>query len=87
MVHVRNHRHVTNVGLFVHDGTDLVDGEVHLRQKVLYLEVDNQQNVMLRWHTKVHSHVYTCISVTSFFLPKHTPVTSFDLAFMAAISR
>lgn len=31
MVYVRNHRHVTDVGLLVHDGTDLVDGKVHLR--------------------------------------------------------
>lgn len=31
MVHVRNHGHVTDVGLLVHDGTDLVYGEVHLK--------------------------------------------------------
>ena len=30
MVDVRNHRHVTDVGLLVHDGTDLVYGKVHL---------------------------------------------------------
>lgn len=30
MVHVGYHRHVSDVGLFVHDGTDLVHSEVHL---------------------------------------------------------
>lgn len=30
VIYVRNHRHVTDVGLLVHDGTDLVDCEVHL---------------------------------------------------------
>lgn len=30
VVYVRNHGHVTDVSLLVHDGTDLVDGKVHL---------------------------------------------------------
>lgn len=30
MIHVGNHRHVPNVGLLVHDGTDLIHSEVHL---------------------------------------------------------
>lgn len=33
MVNVRNHRHVTDVGLLVHDGTNLVNGKVHLRKQ------------------------------------------------------
>lgn len=33
VVNVSNHRHVTDVGLLVHDGTDLVDCEVHLRRQ------------------------------------------------------
>lgn len=33
MIHVRNHGHVTDVGLLVHDGTDLVDSEVHLERE------------------------------------------------------
>lgn len=37
MVDVRDHRHVTDVGLLVHDGTDLVDCEVHLRSKEIKL--------------------------------------------------
>lgn len=32
VVHVRDHGHVTDVGLLVHDGTDLVDCEVHLEE-------------------------------------------------------
>lgn len=31
MVHMRNYRHVTDVGLLVHDGTDLVYGKIHLK--------------------------------------------------------
>lgn len=31
VIYVRNHRHVADVGLLVHDGTDLVDCKVHLR--------------------------------------------------------
>lgn len=30
MIHVGNHRHVPDVGLFVHDGPDLIHSEVHL---------------------------------------------------------
>lgn len=33
MVHMGDHRHVSDVGLFVHDLTDLVYSEVHLRTK------------------------------------------------------
>lgn len=34
MIDVRNHRHVTDVGLLVHDGTDLVNGKVHLEREL-----------------------------------------------------
>ena len=34
VVDVRYHRHVTNVPLFVHDLTDLVDREVHLQRSI-----------------------------------------------------
>lgn len=34
MIHVCNHGHVPDVGLFVHDGTDLVYSEVHLDTEV-----------------------------------------------------
>lgn len=37
MIDVRDHRHVTDVGLLVHDGTDLVDCEVHLRSAEIKL--------------------------------------------------
>ncbi len=30
VIHVGNHRHVPDVGLLVHDGTDLIHSEVHL---------------------------------------------------------
>lgn len=30
VIHVGNHRHVSDVGLFVHDGPDLIHSEVHL---------------------------------------------------------
>lgn len=30
MIHVGNHGHVPDVGLLVHDGTDLIHSEVHL---------------------------------------------------------
>lgn len=33
MVHMGDHRHVSDVGLFVHDLADLVYSEVHLRTK------------------------------------------------------
>lgn len=33
MINVCNHRHVTDVGLFVHDRTDLVYCEVHLKDE------------------------------------------------------
>lgn len=37
MIYVRNHRHVTDVGLLVHDGTDLVHCEVHLMSEEIKL--------------------------------------------------
>lgn len=37
MIDVRDHRHVTDVGLFIHDGTDLVDCEVHLSEEIKLL--------------------------------------------------
>lgn len=41
VVYVRNHGHVTDVGLLVHDGTDLVDCEVHLEEssEILYIKL------------------------------------------------
>lgn len=36
MIHVSDHRHVTDVGLLVHDGTDLVYGEVHLKTEGMF---------------------------------------------------
>lgn len=59
MVHVRNHRHVTDVGLLVHDGTDLVDGEVHLKkkkQKMLYLEAEEKTgNIIFTKLLQIHT--------------------------------
>lgn len=48
MVHVGNHRHVPDVGLLVHDGTDLIHCEVHLmgREGGLISSAYNQQNLI-----------------------------------------
>lgn len=43
MIDVRDHRHVTDVGLLVHDGTDLVDCEVHLRSEDINLILNTMQ--------------------------------------------
>lgn len=42
MIDVRDHRHVTDVGLLVHDGTDLVDCEVHLRSEEIKLTLSQR---------------------------------------------
>lgn len=49
MVHVGNHRHVPDVGLLVHDGTDLIHCEVHLmgREGGLISSAYNQQNLIV----------------------------------------
>lgn len=49
MIYVCNHGHVADVGLLVHDGTDLVDGKVHLRrcdgEKKGVKRIDRQKNL------------------------------------------
>lgn len=45
MIHVCNHRHVTDVGLLVHDGTDLVHCEVHLRSEGIKLILSLKVNI------------------------------------------
>lgn len=53
MVHVGDHGHVPNVGLFVHDLTDLVYCEVHLRQRE---HIDFFWNVTIAFHVNTHTH-------------------------------
>lgn len=46
MIDVRDHRHVTDVGLLVHDGTDLVDCEVHLRSEEIKILCHNAKTIL-----------------------------------------
>ncbi len=56
VVHVRDHRHVTDVGLLVHDGTDLVNCEVHLEETfVIQTQITRvtSDEIILVLHTHV----------------------------------
>ena len=52
MIYVRNDRHVTDVGLPVHDGTDLVNGKVHLR----WGEKEKNLNEWIHINTNVYTN-------------------------------